>query len=183
MKKEQIIRLISWVHNRGLEISAVIQLVDMTKFPKHIVGWPVILKEMTKPHLFTFVQHFGDLTIHWRPLSARYSVRYTVTTRMHMESSRMEWFCSLIKSMWGINRTLDIGNHPEWLRSLWKNALGAILWSVLWMYWIQLISACQKDCLKSLWGLLGCLDLKTLPIELVSWTEITLSGYGKALVY
>lgn len=38
MKKEQIIRLISWVHNRGLESSAVIQLVDMTKFPKHIVS-------------------------------------------------------------------------------------------------------------------------------------------------
>ena len=43
MKKEQIIRLISWVHNRGLEISAVIQLVDMTKFPKH--SWLICYPE------------------------------------------------------------------------------------------------------------------------------------------
>lgn len=75
---------------------------------------------------------------------------------------RMEWFCNLVGSMWGMNKTLQMGNHPVWL-SLWKNALGAILWPALWMYWIQLLNLPERLCLKIWWGLLGCWDLKTFP--------------------
>ena len=43
--------------------TAALQIGDMTKFSKHIVGASVILKEMTRPHLFPFVEHVSDLTI------------------------------------------------------------------------------------------------------------------------
>lgn len=110
--EERIDRLISWVHNGGLVISAVIQPVDMTKFLS-TAGKSVILKEMTKPHLFTFVQHFGDLTICWIPLSARCSARHTVTTRMYMESPKTEQFCNHNGIyVGGIRKILEFGNHP-----------------------------------------------------------------------
>ena len=54
------------VHKSALCVcisAAALQIGDITKFPKGIVGASVILKEMTKPHLFTFVQHVSDLTI------------------------------------------------------------------------------------------------------------------------
>ena len=63
-KKGQIIRLMSWVCSKGLVISAIIlQHGHMTKFSEHITGRPIILREMTKTYLFTFVLHFGDLTV------------------------------------------------------------------------------------------------------------------------
>lgn len=73
----------------------------------------------------------------------------------------MEGFSNLIEP-----RILYIGH--EWPL---KNALGAILWSALWMHWIQLILNLLET--ESLWGLSGCWDLNTS----LHRTNVTKGGY------